>query len=56
MKPEKKKIIKLSSIMAVLLAVLIVVTSVMNHYSAYMDQFLGSGKQTVSQASEDLER
>lgn len=54
MKREKKRIITLSSVIAVALILMIVVTTVMYNYREYMDQFLGAGTQKVTATSEGL--
>lgn len=54
MKREKKKIITLSSVVAVLLILMTVITSVMYRYKEYMDQFLGAGKQNVISTNGDV--
>lgn len=54
-KKAKRKIISLSSIIAIVLAALTVITSVMYHYKEYMNQFLGAGRIKTEATTEELD-
>lgn len=55
MNRAKKRTISITAVIAIVLVLMIVLTTAANYYSEYLDQFLGSGEQIVSSSSEDLD-
>ena len=53
--PAKKKVISLSAVTAIVLAIVIVISCVVNANASWIDTWLGRGAATVTNTGSDLD-